>query len=67
MVIIHSLTTNYEKMKDILLSNYHLMFEDMRYVHDHPSPPNGKIKFRLLNDSRPDSMVVEYSYDYQVD
>lgn len=48
-------------------ANYHLMFEDMRYVCDHPSPPNGKINFRLLSDSRPDSMVVEYSYDYQVD
>jgi hypothetical protein len=48
-------------------SDYHLMFEDMRYSNDHPTPTYGKIRFRLLNDSRPDSMVVEYSYNYLVD
>jgi len=44
--------------------DYHIMFEDLLYHNDHPTPPNGKLKFRLLEDSRPDSMVVEYSYDY---
>lgn len=45
-------------------ADYHIMFEGLHYNNDHPTPPSGKIKFRLLEDSRPDSMVVEYSYDY---
>lgn len=48
-------------------ADYHFMFGDMHYTNDHPTPPSGKIKFRLIEDSRPDSMVVEYSYDYLLD
>ncbi len=47
--------------------DYHIMFEDMFYTNDYPTVPDGKIRFRLLSDSRPDSMVVEYSYDYYSD
>lgn len=48
-------------------SNYHIMFEDLRYVNDHPSPPNGKLGFEIMSDNRPDSMVISYSYDYLPD
>ncbi len=45
-------------------SKYHIMFEDLRIVNDHPSPPNGVLQFKLDSDNRPDSMVISYSYDY---
>jgi hypothetical protein len=44
--------------------NYHIMFEDLHYVNYHPSPTEGKLWFRMISDSRPDSMVIVYSYEY---
>jgi hypothetical protein len=60
----------YAAEENFILKNrkdYHIMFEDMFYTNDYPTVPDGKIRFRLLSDSRPDSMVVEYSYDYNAD
>lgn len=60
----------YAAEENTILKNrkdYHIMFEDMFYTRDYPTVPDGKIRFRLLSDSRPDSMVVEYSYDYLLD
>ncbi len=60
----------YAAEENTILKNrkeYHIMFEDMFYTNDYPTVPDGKIRFRLLSDSRPDSMVVEYSYDYNAD
>ena len=37
---------------------------DLIYTHDYLTTLNGKMSFRLISDNRPDSMVVEYSYDY---
>jgi hypothetical protein len=31
---------------------------------DHPSTTEGKLWFRMISDSRPDSMVIVYSYEY---
>jgi hypothetical protein len=45
-------------------NDYQIMIEGIRYTHDYPTVLDGKIRFRLISDSRPDSMVVEYSYDY---
>jgi len=60
----------YAAEENTILKNrkeYHIMFEDMFYTNDYPTVPNGKIRFKLLSDSRPDSMVVEYSYDFDAD
>lgn len=45
-------------------NDYQIMIEGMVYTHDYPTVLDGKIRFRLISDNRPDSMVVEYSYDY---
>jgi len=37
------------------------------FYRDYPTVPNGKIRFKLLNDSRPDSMVIEHTYEYFTD
>lgn len=47
--------------------DYHIIFEDIIYTNNYPTVPDGKIYFRLSSDNRPDSMVVEYSYDYYPD
>ena len=60
----------YAAEENTILKNrkdYHIMFEDMFYTNDYPTVPDGQIRFRLISDGRPDSMVVEYSYDYFVD
>jgi len=44
--------------------DYHIMFENLIYTHDYPTTLDGKLDFKLISDSRPDSMVVEFSYDY---
>jgi len=40
--------------------NYHIMFEDMFYTNNYPTVPDGKIRFRLLSDSRPNSTDGAY-------
>ena len=60
----------YAAEENTILKNrkdYHIMFEDMFYTNDYPTVPDGKIRFALISDNRPDSMVVEYSYDYYSD
>ncbi len=47
--------------------DFHIIFENLVYTNDYPTAINGKIRFKLLDDSRPDSMVVEHSYDYFVE
>lgn len=47
--------------------DYHIIIEDMFYTNDYPTVPDGKIRFRLISDMRPDSMVVEYVYEYQTE
>ncbi len=44
--------------------DYHIMIEGIRYTHDYPTVLDGKIRFRTEDDCRPDSMVVEYTYEY---
>ena len=40
---------------------------NMFFTRDYPTVLNGKITFKILNDSRPDSMLIEHSYDYFTD
>jgi len=47
--------------------DYHIIFEDLIFNHDYPTVADGKIPFRINSDNRPDSMQVEYSYDYYRD
>jgi hypothetical protein len=47
--------------------DYHIMFEDLVYPHDYPTTLNGKLRFKLISDNRPDSMAVEFSYNYLTD
>lgn len=44
--------------------DHHIIFEDMFYTDDYPTVPNCQIPFWLIDDSRPDSMIVEYRYIY---
>ena len=60
----------YAAEENTILQNrkdYHIIFEDMIWTNNYPTVPDGKIYFRLNSDNRPDSMVVEYSYDYYQD
>jgi len=57
----------YAAEENIIIKNradYHIMIDGIRYTHDYPTVLDGKIRFRIENDSRPDSMVVEYTYEY---
>jgi Transglutaminase-like superfamily len=57
----------YAAEENTILKNrneYHIMIEGIRYTHDYPTVLDGKIRFRIEDDCRPDSMVVEYSYEY---
>jgi hypothetical protein len=47
--------------------DHHIIFEDMFYNHGYPTVPDGKIRFTLISDDRPDSMIVEYRYEYMDD
>ncbi len=47
--------------------DYHIIFEDLIFNHDYPTVADGKIRFRLNSDDRPDSMQVQYSYEYYAD
>jgi len=60
----------YAAEENTILQNrkdYHIIFEDMIWTNNYPTVPDGKIYFRLNSDKRPDSMIVEYSYDYFLD
>jgi hypothetical protein len=41
-----------------------VMFEYLKYFNDYPVTLTARLGFQLRNDQRPDSMVVEYFYQY---
>lgn len=44
--------------------DYHIIFEDLIFNYDYPTVADGKIRFRINSDNRPDSMQVEYTYEF---
>jgi hypothetical protein len=41
---------------------YDIILEDLHYYDDYPVTLTGRLGFELVDDFRPDSMIVEYSY-----
>lgn len=41
-----------------------ILLKDIMYLNDYPFTTSGRLGFELINDNRPDSMLVEYVYEF---
>lgn len=45
-------------------SSYTIIMRNLKYYNDYPVTLDGRLGFSLKSDNRPDSMVIEYKYQY---
>lgn len=41
-----------------------IILEDLKYFNDYPTTLTGRLGFQLIEDNRPNSMTIEYSYEF---